>query len=649
MCGICGLIRTRPARPGEPDLLHVLQRMQSRLRHRGPDDQGQLGPLRFSDPRGAPPSSIALGHCRLSIIDLHTGQQPIANEDESIHLVANAEIYNFRELTTELESHNHRFRTRADVECILHLYEEHGEACFQHIHGMFAIALWDSRQHRLLLARDRLGKKPLWYHHGTERFAFASELAALLEVPGIERTIDYSALDHYLTLQYIPAPLSIFTSVRKLPPAHYLVWKHGDVRTVPYWRLAPEPLLGPWPETVLEESCRQVRQLLEQAVARRMVADVEVGAFLSGGLDSSLVVALMSRHSDKPVKTFSIGFEQQAYNELPFARLMAEHCRTEHHEFTVRPDALAILPSLLRHYGEPYADSSAIPTYYLARMTREHVKVALNGDGGDESFAGYPRYKAMKLAAILDRLPRGARSAAAAIARTLPAPFESKSYWRRLRKFLTYLPHRPEARYVRYVSIFAPELRQALYTLHTLEQVNAAGPPAEEFLLHAFAQFAGGDIVRRAALVDIFTYLPGDLLVKIDIATMANSLETRSPFFDSDLVSYAATLPSEFKLRGWTSKHLLKCAFVDLVPPQILHRKKMGFGVPMANWLRGDLQPFLRDTLLSETAARRAFFRHEVVRSLVERHCTGRENYADQLWALLCFELWCRAFLDGEA
>jgi len=638
MCGLCGFVLDGPP---TPEALQWLRRMQDALTHRGPDEEGHFGPHQFST---QPPRCVALGHRRLSVIDLETGQQPMGNEDGSIHLIANAEIYNFRELRKELEQAGHRFRSRSDNEVIVHLYEEHGESCFEQLRGMFSVAVWDGRRNRLILARDRVGKKPLCYTTGGGRFAFASEIFALLQMPGVSRELDLAALDHYLTYQYVPAPLSIFRSIRKLPPGHLLTWQDGQVDVKPYWQFAPRE------ESLLTEAeqIERLRAILEEATALRMIADVDVGAFLSGGIDSSIVVALMSRHTDRPVKTFSIGFEDAQYNELPFARLVAERYRTEHHEFIVRPNALEVLPKLIRHYGEPYADSSAIPTYYVAQMTSEHVKVALNGDGGDESFAGYPRYKAMKLAAAFDLLPRFARGAIAAVARKMPVPFASRAPWRRRRKFLSHLPYSPEERYLRYVTYFLPEDKARLYAPETRQRLREAGADAQQFLLSAFARFPGVDPVNRAAMVDIVSYLPGDLLVKMDIATMANSLEARSPFLDQELMSFAAGIPARLKMKGLESKNILKRAFADLLPPEILHRGKMGFGVPVASWLRGELSDTLRSTLLDERAARRGYFEPSRVRELVETHRSGPENYADQLWALLCFELWCRAFLDGE-
>jgi len=638
MCGICGFVLDGPPPSDAPDWLG---QMQAQLHHRGPDESGRFGPLQFSS---QPPRTIALGHARLSIIDLTTGQQPMSNDDGSVQVVANAEIYNFRSLRAELQQHGHRFRTSSDIETIVHLYEEAGEGCFERLRGMFAIGLWDGKQNKLLLARDRVGKKPLCYALADGRLAFASEIRSLLEYPGVGRELDIVALDHYLTYQYVPAPMSIFKAIRKVPPGHFLRWQDGHIDVKPYWRLQPR-----YDAKLSEQECiERIRAILGEATDLRMVADVPVGAFLSGGVDSSIIVGLMSQRSDRPVKTFSIGFDHAKFNELPYARIVAEHFKTEHREFVVQPNAMDVLPELIMRYGEPFADCSAIPTYYVAKMTRQHVKVTLNGDGGDESFAGYLRYKAVKLAGKFDVLPSAVRRAVAALAQGMPVPFASRSVRRVARRFLSLLPYSPQERYLRIISYFEPEAKELLYTDEAKDRLREAGAEAHGFLLGAFERFAGAQPVNQAALVDIVSYLPYDLLVKMDIATMANSLEARSPFLDQELVSFAAEIPAALKLRGYESKYILKQAFKDLLPREILHRGKMGFGVPVAQWLRGQLSGYLRDTLLSDRATRRGYFRPERVQEMVERHCAGRENFADELWALLCFELWAQAFLDGQ-
>jgi len=636
MCGICGFIRDGEQHPEAPVWLSS---MQARLRHRGPDEQGQFGPTQFSS---TPPRAVALGQTRLNVLDLELGHQPIPNEDESICVIANAEIYNYRDLRKELEGGGHRFRTKGDIETIVHLYEEVGDRCFERLRGMFAIALWDGRRKELVLARDRVGKKPICYSRVNGSFAFASEIKSLLEYPGIDRELDVEALDDYLTYQYVPAPLSIFKGIRKLPPGHLLRWRDGVIEVEEYWALNPAPMS----DLSENDCCERVRAIMREATELRMVADVEVGAFLSGGMDSSIVVALMSQLAGRSVKTFSIGFEESDYNELPFARMVADRYRTDHHEFVVKPSALEVLPKLAVKYGEPYADASAIPTYYLAKMTREHVKVALNGDGGDESFAGYPRYRAMKVAACLDVLPRTIRNAISAIARRLPAPFASKGIFRRGRKFLSHISYPSEERYFRYISHFLPEEKKSLYSPEMMEMFAETGAGPRAFLYDAFGRFKGEKVVNEVSLVDIVTYLPYDLLVKMDIATMANSLEARSPFLDQEMVSFAAGIPAHMKMKGVRSKHILRRAFKDMLPPEILRRPKMGFGIPVAQWFRHELNDYLRDTLLSERAMNRGYFRNESVREMIELHSLGKENYANHLWALLCFELWCQAFLD---
>jgi asparagine synthase (glutamine-hydrolysing) len=609
------------------------------LAHRGPDDEGYYinGP-------------VALGQRRLAILDLAGGRQPMGNEDGTVWITFNGEIYNFQELRERLEGLGHRFATRGDTEVIVHAYEQYGPACVKELRGMFAFALWDQPRQTLLLARDRVGKKPLFYTEVDGQWVFASELQALLQHPGLAREVDWAALDDYLTYGYVPAPKTIFLGVYKLSPAHWLTLKlrpgqsgGPEVHVERYWQLAYEPKR----RLSEEDAVDGLLEVLGEAVRLRMIADVPLGALLSGGIDSSIVVALMSQLSDRPVKTFSIGFDDQEFNELPHARRVAERCGTEHHELIVRPSALEVLPTLVRHYGEPYADSSAIPSYYVAKLTREHVKVALNGDGGDECFAGYERYAGGLAADRYGRIPAVVRRLAIEpLSRLLPASGSRRSRLRQARRFLQVAGQPASQRYLRWIGYVPTADKSALYSLDFQEQL--AGHQAESWLLEMWERLtaAGLGPLDRMLGLDVESYLPYDLLVKMDIATMANSLEARSPFLDHHVMEFCARLPARFKLRRMSLKHLLKTAGTGLLPPETLTRRKMGFGVPVGDWIRGDLRPWMEDLLLSPRSLKRGYFQPEALRQIVDEHLEGREDRSFAVWALLWLELWHQEFMD---
>ena len=607
------------------------------MSHRGPDGDGM-----HID------GDVALGHRRLSIIDRAGGAQPMSNEDGSVWVTFNGEIYNFQELKRELARSGHRFRTRSDTEIIIRAYEQFGRDCVRRFRGMFAFGIWDARLRLLFLARDHVGKKPLYHAQAAGQFIFASEIQALLEHPGIRRELEPSSLDDYLTYGYVPAPKTAFRGVYKLPPAHTLTLRLGEgveqaqPRIESYWRLAYSPKL----DLNENDAAAALLEVLTEAVRLRMVADVPVGALLSGGVDSSMIVALMSRLSDRPIKTFSIGFDDRRFNELPHARKVARHCGAEHEELVVRPDALEVLPTLVRHYGEPYADSSAIPTFQVARLTRQHVTVALSGDGGDECFAGYERYLADRLAGWYRRIPRPLRACVIEpIVRLVPQRLPLGKRVAQARRFLLTASQPWDKHYLRCVSYFSPELKNELYTrefaaaleghdstawiLDSLEALRRSGLSSPDILLAA----------------DIRSYLPEDLLVKMDIASMANSLEARSPFLDQRVMEFAARLPIDFKLRGTTLKYLLKKVARPMLPPGLLDRPKMGFGFPVGNWLRNQCRPLLDDLLLSSTALNRGYFQPDFIRRLVGEHIGGTHDHASRLWALLWLELWHREFL----
>ncbi len=632
MCGIAGVIAPGGSKEGA-----TLRRALDALAHRGPDAWGE-----WSD------DCCYLGHRRLAIIDLsESGRQPISNEDGSVWITFNGEIYNFQSLREELAGLGHVFRTATDTEVIVHAYEQWGTDCVRRLRGMFAFAIWEQRRRRLFLARDRVGKKPLFYTQQDERFLFASELQGILADPSVPRAVDVRAVDAYLSWGYVPAPDTGFRGIRKLPPGHWMTVDLTPeglvVQTERYWGLQYAPK-----RRVSEaDAVQELRDTLAEAVRLRMISDVPLGAFLSGGIDSSIVVGLMAQQSGRPVKTFSIGFQEAAYNELPHARRIAEKWSTDHQEFVVEPDALAILPRLVRHYGEPYADSSAVPTFYVSEITRRSVTVALNGDGGDESFAGYERYLANRVAEAIRRAP-GSRLAAELLTRILPDSLNPKSRLRNARRFLTVAHETMAERYGSWVGgYFRADAKERLYRGEFRRELLGARPG--EWMESLFAGASSLDPVDAAMAVDVLSYLPYDLLVKVDITSMANSLEARSPFLDHHVMEFAAALPVDLKLRGRNAKYLLKRAFPDLLPPENVNRRKMGFGVPVGHWFRGPLRELLCDSLLSERSMARGYFEPDEVRRLVREHVDGQAEHSYQLWSLLMLELWHQEMVDVAA
>ena len=626
MCGIAGIVRS----DGAPVDRELVARMNEAIRHRGPDDDG----FYFS-------AGVGLGMRRLSIIDLKGGQQPIHNQDHTAWIVFNGEIYNYRELREQLEKLGHKFYTDSDTEAIVHAYDQYGTDCPKYLRGMFAFAIWDERAKSLFLARDRVGKKPLLYAELNGELVFGSEFTALLQHPGISRDIDFEAIHHYLSFICVPAPLTAYRAIRKLEPGHYLLWRAGEIKTERYWQVDFSKKIS----IDEEEAGERVVDLLREAVRIRLMSEVPLGAFLSGGIDSSAVVALMAQESPERIKTFSIGFDEQDFSELHHARRVAEHVGADHHEFIVRPDAMEVLPTLVEHYGEPFADSSAIPSYYVSKETRAYVTVALNGDGGDECFAGYQRYAAMNLAQKYANLPGALRQGVIAkVVKALPGFDARQNPLRKAKRFVAAASLPPVERYLRWVSAFDEEAKQKLYSddfRHETANFRTAG-----ILEPWFAKVNGAGIVDALLLTDTMTYLPNDLLVKMDIASMAVSLEARSPFLDHHLMEFAASLPERLKLRRLTTKYLLKRVLTKLVPAENLNRSKMGFGVPIGHWFRGVMQPFLRETLLSEKALSRGLFQPEMVRRLIDQHVTVKADHSHQLWSLLMLELWFERFID---
>lgn len=626
MCGIAGQLRT-DGRRVDPELV---ARMCAALEHRGPDSRG----THITD-------DVGFGIQRLRVIDLATGDQPIYNEDRSVVVVLNGEIYNFQELRARLRKAGHLFTSEGDTEVIVHLYEEEGLQCVRSLQGMFAFALWDQRRRRLLIARDRVGKKPLFYSYAERGITFASELRALLQDREIPREIDYQAIDCYLTYQYVPSPLSAFRAIRKLPPASTLVFEAGEIAISRYWDL-DYAKKRPVPD--IREIHEEVREAIRGATRRRMVADVPVGAFLSGGVDSSAIVAAMAESSSQPIKTFSIGFDHQPFNELPFAKQIADRFATEHHEFVVKPDLAEMIPKVVRHYGEPFADSSAIPSFYVSELTRRHVTVALNGDGGDESFGGYNRYVSNLVAGRLAGLPRPVRKIAGATGERIPQNRDMASTRNRIKRLLRSLGMDGPQRYARHMSYFDRAQRDDAYTPEFKARIGPSiAPGVIEGPWHAAS---GKDLIDVLMEVDVKTYLPGDLLVKMDIATMAHSLEARSPLLDPEVMELGASLPAHLKVRGTEKKVVLRDALRGWIPESILDRPKWGFAIPLAEWFRTDLQGYLADILFDPTTTARGYFREDVIREYFDSHVNGRMDNSPRLWALLVLELWHREFID---
>jgi asparagine synthase (glutamine-hydrolysing) len=625
MCGIAGFVESAETRsPFSLDQSRALiHRMCDVIRHRGPDDEGV-----FVE------QSVALGMRRLSIIDLSTGHQPIHNEDRTVWIVFNGEIYNFRELRAELETAGHRFYTSTDTEVIVHAYEQWGAKAIGRLRGMFGLAIWDIKSRSLLVARDRIGIKPLYYAEGGGRLYFGSELKSLLEAPNLPRDLNLDALDHYLSFLYTPRDGSIFKSVRKLPPGHLLTWQDGRVDVQQYWRL-------PVNETYAgseEEAVRGLRAVLSDAVRSHLVSDVPLGAFLSGGIDSSLVVGLMAETSGARVKTFSIGFDEPAFDELEHARCVAHHFGTDHHEFVVKPDGVSILDRLVSHFDEPFADSSAIPTWYVSEMARRHVTVVLSGDGGDELFGGYDRYLPHPRVVAFDRYsPRALRRVAAIAATKLPHGVRGKN-------FLRHVGRDEQGRYLDAIRFFSADEKPSLLSRDVMGQLE--GPNPESRLAAHFERYAHLPWPSQMMRFDAETYLPEDVLTKVDRMSMAHSIESRVPLLDNEVIEFASSLPAVMKIRGGRRKHVLKEVAATLLPPEILNRPKQGFGVPLGTWFRGNLRELFADTLLSRASLQRGYIQPLFVRQILDEHLSGKRDHTLRLWQLVVFEKWHQEYVD---
>ena len=626
MCGICGIVDSA----GHGVDGATLRRLSEAIVHRGPDDEGYYEQI-----------GVGLASRRLAIIDVAGGDQPIYNEDQSIAIVYNGESYNYPDLRKQLDKKGHQFKTNTDTECVVHLYEDYGDECVQYLRGFFAFALWDENRQRLLVARDRLGKKPIYYTVAYGKLYFASELEPLLSVLPQKPEIDFQAIDDYLSLQYIPEPHTTYQGVYKLPAAHRLIWERGELKVERYWDVGYEPKQQQSEDELIEE----LRSIASDAVRIRLISEVPLGAHLSGGIDSSIVVALMAQASAGPVKTFSVGFEETNFTELPYARAVAERYATEHHEFTLTFGNIpATLEILLHHFGEPFADPSALPLYHLSKLTRQHVTVALNGDGGDESFAGYQRYWLDAYADNYLRLPGlVTHSLVPALAGALPdrgdGPVGS-SLSNGIKRLPQLIDVDQRASLLRWGSYFSARQKSDLWQPSMAARLDLRRAEKDMANLHANAP--ASNRLDRTLYADIKSYLAGCLLVKADRMTMANSLEGRSPFLDHVLVEWAAKLPIRYKLKGRQGKVLLRKAFAHLLPPEVVTHGKQGFGIPVSAWLRGPLESWIRETLLTPDSLLAKWFQRDGLVKLIAHHQSGKQDHGKRLWALACLAIWAR-------
>lgn len=622
MCGIAGLIYSDQSRPVDSA---VIEDMCAVIHHRGPDEWGMWV-------EGA----VGIGMKRLRIIDLAGGHQPMANHDGTVRIVFNGEIYNYRELRRDLETRGYRFATNSDTESILHLYEEYGQECVTHLRGMFAFAIWDATNRRLFMARDRLGKKPLHYLHDGEKLVFGSEIKSILRCPGFRPEVFRPGIVNYVAYGYSPDPDTLFSGISKLPPGHRLTWENGRIAVDCYWDVEYRPDYSMSEQQVLEETER----LLEESVKIRLVSDVPLGAFLSGGIDSSLVVALMARNMGEPVKTFSIGFDEKKYNELPYARKVAEKYGTDHHEEIVRPDAEEVIPYLIRMFDEPFADSSAIPTYYVSRLARRHVTVALSGDGGDEMFGGYDRYLDSTLSGTTDNLPLAMRKAMLGVpAGFLPESFPGINT-------LRYLAAGSDERYIAKMTKGVSWIHRKLFSHELVRQTGISDPSIP--LQRLLPKVQMHDPITRRQYLDCKTYLPGDIMTKVDRASMSVSLEARAPMLDHLFVEFAFRVPVHYKVKDRSTKYMLKQLAYKLLPHEMIDRPKMGFAMPVAQWINSDWKEMSEDLVIGRRALQRGNFNEVYLKHIMAEHRRGRRDHSYIIWTLMVLEMWYREFMDGK-
>lgn len=627
MCGIAGKYDLYHKRSIDRDLI---SKMCSQIVHRGPDDEG----IFVKD-------WIGLGMRRLSIIDIEGGRQPIFNEDETIIVVYNGETYNFKSLKESLLERGHIFTTATDTEVLVHAYEEYGVDFVERLRGMFAFALWDATRKRFILARDRMGKKPLYYFHHNGFLWFGSEIKSILVDPDVKRSVDLQALDYYLSFNYIPAPSTIFKDIKKLPPAAILVCENGKLQVNKYWTLNNLSNAS----TNEHECTERLYESLSEAVKIRLVSDVPLGAFLSGGIDSSIIVGLMAEHSTSPVKTFSIGFDDEDFSELEYAKIISEVFSTDHHEYVVTSDVQELIPRLIWHYTEPVGDSSAIPTYYVSKMTRQSVTVALSGDGGDELFAGYGKYPIIQDITSKNKLNSLLRTMITRVFLAQNLGFlPLQSIVPRIQRSLSYRLSTAKHRDFIWITHFDGFLKNHLYSPHLKRAIQKDLSSA--YYQSRTSQSPDNDVLSQILYTDLTSYLPDDLLIKVDIASMANSLEVRCPFLDHEFVSLAVSIPNSLKLRNGESKYILKKAFAKVLPDRILKRKKMGFSIPIDRWFRTDLKEFSEEILLHDRRNVDSFFNRSFLKHLLDSHASGENNHGTLLWLLLNFVLWHRMFIE---
>jgi asparagine synthase (glutamine-hydrolysing) len=628
MCGICGAVSSIPNKFINESVLKQMCRV---MRHRGPDDEGY-----YVD------EYAGLGMRRLSIIDLSTGRQPITNEEGTLWIVFNGEIYNYPQLRVQLEKKGHIFSTKTDTEVIIHAYEEYGDRCVEHLNGMFGFAIWDTTNRRLLLARDRLGIKPVYYWFDAGRVIFGSELKAVIGHPDVPREIDPVALNHFLTLEYIPAPWTIFEGINKLPPGHFLVFEDGKCRIEQYWDV-------PFREVPQDEAqcVEALTELISDAVQLRLVSDVPLGAFLSGGIDSSTIVAFMSEAMTEPVRTFSIGFDDQTYNELPYARMVASQFNTNHYEEILKPDIASTAERLVRHLDEPLGDFSIFPTYLVSETARRHVTVVLSGDGGDEIFGGYETYVAQNLARFYQLLPAPLRRSMlpALLNRIRPRPAK-KGLVNKAKRFVEGAALPASLQHTRWMTFMNDNDKAILYQPDLHQAIN--GTPAVSVIENYFQRVQDINSLAQQQYVDVKTYLVDNILTKVDRMSMAASLEARVPLLDHRVVEFAMSLPAHMKLNRGQTKVILRQTVQDRLPAAILNKPKEGFSIPLKHWLCGPLLPLMTDLLSEDSVRRRGYFQPQCVSRWMSEHLAGQTNHSHRLWALMVFELWQREVLDRQ-
>ncbi len=621
MCGITGIIYKEADRPVDPGLL---EEMCAVIHHRGPDEWGMWHS-----------GNVGIGMKRLQIIDLEGGRQPMAAQAGNVRIVFNGEIYNFPDLRTDLQDRGYRFSSSSDTECILHLYEEYGENCVHHLRGMFAFAIWDAARQKLFMARDRFGKKPLHYLHDNEKFVFGSEIKSILKHPGINAEVYRPAIINYTAYGYVPDPDTMFKGIYKLPPGHTLTLHNNRTEVNQYWDLC---FMSDNPAREEDFYLDEVDRLLHESVKMRMISDVPLGAFLSGGIDSSLVVALMARQSTEPVRTFSIGFDDGNYNELPYARMVAEKYGTEHHEELVKPDAEDVVSDLLKVFDEPFADSSAIPTYYVSRLARRHVTVALSGDGGDEIFAGYQRYLDHPICRYTGRIPAPVRRAVfGGAAKLLPDGMTGANFAR-------YLAADEDTRYVNKMAGSLPAIYRKVFSKELINEAGSGDPsPALKRFLH---KVEGLDVVSRRQYLDVKGYLPGDILTKVDRTSMLVSLETRAPLLDHVLAEFAATIPVGLKVQDRKLKNVLKLLAGRYLPEELINRRKMGFAIPLGSWINNEWRDMSQELVLGKRALQRENFNPRYLERIMAEHRSGRRSHDLTIWSLMVLEMWYRGSID---